>query len=71
MLDDTGCMDVGIRHRVETRGEGHVFRRIADASIPGKRRRGRQKIRWKDSGNNMNVESVELSGGHNGQDKVE
>ena len=35
---------------VTSRGEGHtvVIRRMADAPLPGKRHRGRQKARWKD-----------------------
>ena len=31
------------------RDEGHVLRRMLDAPVPGKRRRGRQKTRWNDS----------------------
>ena len=31
------------------RDEGNVLRRMVDAPGPGKRRRGRQKTRWKDS----------------------
>ena len=34
---------------VKRRDEGHVLRRMLDAPVPGKRRRGRQKTRWKDS----------------------
>ena len=34
---------------VKRRGEGHVLRRMLDTPVPGKRRRGRQKTRWKDS----------------------
>ncbi len=34
---------------VERRHEGHMLRIILDAPVPGKRRRGRQKTRWKDS----------------------
>ena len=34
---------------VKRREEGHVLRRKLDAPMPGKRRRGRQKTRWKDS----------------------
>ena len=34
---------------VKRREEGHVLRRMLDAPVPGKRRRGRQKSRWKDS----------------------
>ena len=30
------------------RDEVHVLRRMLDAPVPGKRRRGRQKTRWKD-----------------------
>ena len=36
------------RH-VQRRDKGHVLRRMLDAPVPGKRRRGRQKTRWKDS----------------------
>ena len=28
---------------------GHMLRRMLDAPVPGKRRRGRQRARWKDS----------------------
>ena len=41
------------------RDEGHVLRRLLDAPVPGHRRRGRQKTRWKDSGK-INMESVGL-----------
>ena len=34
---------------VKRREEGHVLRRMLDAPVPGKRRRGRQTARWKDS----------------------
>ena len=34
---------------VKRREEGHVLRRMLDAPVPGKRRRGRQTTRWKDS----------------------
>ena len=33
--------------------EGNMLRRIADVSVPGKRWRGRQKTRWKDSCTDM------------------
>ena len=35
--------------RVKRRDEGPVLRRMLDAPVPGKRRRGRQETRWKDS----------------------
>ena len=35
--------------RVKRRDEGHVLRRMLASPVPGKRRRGRQKTRWKDS----------------------
>ena len=44
---------------VKRRDEGHVLRRTLDAPVPGKRWRGRQKIRWKDSCN-KDLESVWL-----------
>ena len=34
---------------VKRRDEGHVLRRMLDTPVPGKRRRGRMKARWKDS----------------------
>ena len=34
---------------VKRRDEGHVLRKTLDVREPGTRRRGRQKIRWKDS----------------------
>ena len=34
---------------VKRREEGHVLRRMLDAPVQGKRQRGRQKTRWKDS----------------------
>ena len=34
---------------VKRREEGHVLRRMLDAPVPGKRRRGRQTAGWKDS----------------------
>ena len=34
---------------VKRRDEGYMLRRMLDALLPGKRRRGRQKTRWKDS----------------------
>ena len=56
---------------VKRRDEGHVLRRMLDAPVPGKRRRGRQKTRWKDSFK-RDIESVGLKArGHTGQDKVE
>ena len=44
---------------VKRRDEGHVIRRMLDARVTGKRRRGRQKTRWKDSCK-RDVESVGL-----------
>ena len=48
------CTRVKEDHRekakvVRTWDEGHVLRRMLDVPVPGKRRRGRQKTRWKDS----------------------
>ena len=34
---------------VKRREEGHILRRMVDAPVPGKRQRGRQTTRWKDS----------------------
>ena len=42
---------------VKRRDEGHELRRMLEAPVPGKRRRGRQKTRWKDS---CKIESVVL-----------
>ena len=39
--------------------ERHALRRMLDAPVPGKRRRGRQKTSWKDSCK-RDVESVRL-----------
>ena len=44
---------------VKRRDEWHVLRRMVDAPVPGKRRRGRQETRWKDS-RKRDMESVEL-----------
>ena len=33
---------------VRRRKDGHALRRMVDAPVPGKRRRGRPKTRWKD-----------------------
>ena len=33
---------------VKRRDEGHVLRRMLDAPVPRKRRRGRKKTSWKD-----------------------
>ena len=46
---------------VKGRDEGHVLRRMLDAPVPGKRRRGRQKTRWKDLCK-RDMESVRLKG---------
>ena len=43
------------------RRDEDVLRRMVDAPVPGKRRRGRQKTRWKDL-YNRDVESVGLTG---------
>ena len=61
-----------LKRRME---EGYVLRRSsstdkAEASIPGKRRRGRQKTRWKDSCNRY-AKCGAKYGGRNAQDKVE
>ena len=42
---------------VKKRDEGHVLRRMLDAPVQRKRRRGRQKTRWEDS---FKMESVAL-----------
>ena len=34
---------------IKRRDEGHVLRRMTDSQLPGKRRKGRQKTRWRDS----------------------
>ena len=34
---------------IKRRDEGHVLGRMTDSQLPGKRRKGRQKTRWKDS----------------------
>ena len=44
---------------VKRREEGHVLRRMLDAPVPGKRRKGRQQTRGKDSCKRY-VESVAL-----------
>ena len=45
---DNQCLRGTIRHCMNAVwDEGYVLRRMLDA--PGKRRRGRQKTRWKDS----------------------
>ena len=41
------------------RVEGHMERRMAAASVPGKRRRGRSETRWKESCE-RDTESAEL-----------
>ena len=41
----------GYNLQVRRRYEGHMLRRMLDAPLPGKRRRGRQKSRWKVSCN--------------------
>ena len=46
-------------HNVKRRDEGHMLRRMLNASLPGKRRRGRLKTRWIDS-RKRDMESVEL-----------
>ena len=57
------------RH-VRRREEGQVLSRMADATIPGKRRKGRQKTRWKDSCNRYGKCGVEFRG-RKVEDKVE
>ena len=55
------------------RDAGHVLRRMLDGLVPGKRRRGRQKTRWKDSCKRY-IERVVLDptlGGRTGQNKEE
>ena len=34
---------------IKRENEGRVLGRMLDAPVPGKRQRGKQKIRWKDS----------------------
>ena len=55
---------------VKRREEGHVLRRMLDAPVPGKRWRGRQTTRWKDSCKRYGKCGVK-SGGCTGQDEVE
>ena len=44
---------------VKGRDEWRILRRMLDTPVPGKRRRGRQKLRWKDSCK-RGMESVRL-----------
>ena len=53
---------------VRRRGKGHVLSRILNAPVPGKRRRGKQNTRRKDSCK-RHMERVK-GGGRTGQDKV-
>ena len=55
---------------VKRRDEGHVLGRMLDAPVPGKRWRGRQKTRRKDSGK-IDMESVSKGVGRTGQNNVE
>ena len=56
---------------VRSSEEGCVLRRMVDAPVTGKRRRGSQNARWTDSCN-KDMESVGAEGGgRSGRDKVE
>ena len=53
------------------REERHVLRRMLDAPVSGKKRRGRQKTRWKDSCKGDMEKFGVKGGGRTGQDKEE